>query len=378
MNCARCTALRSVCCTRFRLEDLAVSWTKEFVIHGVGREMRTTCSTRLDSSNDEAKKMEAELDVAVAEGAPVAQEISDSSGSYSSKSVSLGPWSMGSRAGPVIVAASSAAAGQHHLRAHSTSSAATDYGRTVTESGERHQTAVAQSSCSYLDNGPPSAQKMAASRHKRAAVASEKRNKEKKRELFIPFLIRRLDNLVFAGCEWVDRQERIFKLPWLHRNNGSYQFETHAALFKAWASNTGKLEKRRTDVTTWKINFRSVLNAMRNSGTLVELNSDLSVKPREEIGEKEKLGTNEEARYFQISEEEFSKAEKIIAEQTPVSWQATPSPQDDPGEMDFNEEAESDDHVPALPALVPAHSIKQGRWDYTRRVLACTKNYVPA
>ena len=93
-----------------------------------------------------------------------------------------------------------------------------------------------------------------------------------KRELFIPFLIRRLNDEGMVAAQWVNKDDLIFKIKWIHMKNGKYDFDDHSRLFKEWAQNTRKYERHRDGPSYWKINFRSALNVKK--GKIIELFRD--------------------------------------------------------------------------------------------------------
>eukprot|EP00117_Sycon_ciliatum_P001116 scpid36109/ scgid6912/ Interferon regulatory factor 1 len=84
------------------------------------------------------------------------------------------------------------------------------------------------------------------------------------RKLFLPFLEQLLDEETIEGLHWIDRDKRIFRMPWKHMKRHDYIQEKDAALFKAWAINSGKYKETDPDPSRWKINFRSALNTMKH------------------------------------------------------------------------------------------------------------------
>jgi hypothetical protein len=67
----------------------------------------------------------------------------------------------------------------------------------------------------------------------------------------------------FLGLEWLNKENSVFRVPWVHAKKRDYNQERDAALFKEWAMHSGKYGDG-SDVTTWKINFRCALNGLKD------------------------------------------------------------------------------------------------------------------
>ena len=87
------------------------------------------------------------------------------------------------------------------------------------------------------------------------------------------FLEHLLDTNEVAGLQYVNREEKIFQMPWKHAKSTAYDPDRDGKLFKLWGLNTGTL--RPEDVvgfgyrTIWKVNFRCALRNVQN--TIVEV-----------------------------------------------------------------------------------------------------------
>ena len=80
-----------------------------------------------------------------------------------------------------------------------------------------------------------------------------------------------IDSKKYDGLRWVDRNNKIFKVPWKHASSQNWKMND-ASIFKAWAVYTGRYrghidakddKKIRTLANTWKANFRCALNAQK-------------------------------------------------------------------------------------------------------------------
>ena len=84
------------------------------------------------------------------------------------------------------------------------------------------------------------------------------------RKLFLPFIEELLDTEEVDGLHWIDKEQRIFRMPWKHMKRHDYDVDRDSALFRAWAVNSGKYKENDQDPSRWKINFRSALNTMKH------------------------------------------------------------------------------------------------------------------
>nr|ALC74308.1 interferon regulatory factor-1 [Cyprinus carpio] len=79
-----------------------------------------------------------------------------------------------------------------------------------------------------------------------------------------PWLENRIDSNTIAGLTWVNKEEKMFSIPWKHAARHGWQVEKDASLFKQWAIHTGKYTEGVTtpDPKTWKANFRCAMNSL--------------------------------------------------------------------------------------------------------------------
>lgn len=86
----------------------------------------------------------------------------------------------------------------------------------------------------------------------------------KQRQRFTPWLEQQIESGDIDGLEWIDKDIRIFKVPWARVDKPEFELETHAELFKRWASHTGKYRPGdQPDPSTWKTRFRCALRKMQ-------------------------------------------------------------------------------------------------------------------
>ncbi|CAL9685172.1 unnamed protein product [Knipowitschia caucasica] len=78
-----------------------------------------------------------------------------------------------------------------------------------------------------------------------------------------PWLEKIIDSEEVQGLQWLDREKRIFSVPWVHGARHGWELHKDASLFKLWAVHTGKyVEGQRCDPKTWKANFRCAMNSL--------------------------------------------------------------------------------------------------------------------
>ena len=93
--------------------------------------------------------------------------------------------------------------------------------------------------------------------------------KAKQQQWFTPWLEQQIESGDIDGLEWIDKEIGIFKVPWVRADNPEFELETHAELFKRWASRTGRYRPGdQPDPSTWKVRFRC---ALRKTQEIVEI-----------------------------------------------------------------------------------------------------------
>ena len=86
----------------------------------------------------------------------------------------------------------------------------------------------------------------------------------KQQQQFTPWLEQQIESGNIDGLEWIDKDIGIFKVPWVRVDKPEFELETHAELFKRWASHTGKYRPGdQPDPSTWKTRFRCALRKMQ-------------------------------------------------------------------------------------------------------------------
>ncbi|KAM9480980.1 interferon regulatory factor 1-like [Clarias gariepinus] len=79
-----------------------------------------------------------------------------------------------------------------------------------------------------------------------------------------PWLEDMIDSNSIAGLVWVDKEKKMFSIPWKHSSRHGWDIDKDASLFKQWAIHTGKFKPGITepDPKTWKANFRCAMNSL--------------------------------------------------------------------------------------------------------------------
>ncbi|TTE96764.1 DENN domain-containing protein 1A [Bagarius yarrelli] len=79
-----------------------------------------------------------------------------------------------------------------------------------------------------------------------------------------PWLEDMIDSNSVAGLVWVDKEKKMFSIPWKHAARHGWEMDKDACLFKQWAIHTGKFKPGLTDPDpkTWKANFRCAMNSL--------------------------------------------------------------------------------------------------------------------
>ncbi|XP_020786827.1 interferon regulatory factor 2 [Boleophthalmus pectinirostris] len=123
-----------------------------------------------------------------------------------------------------------------------------------------------------------------------------------------PWLEEQIDSCQIPGLKWVNKEKRIFQIPWMHAARHGWDLEKDAPLFMRWAIHTGKYRPGvdRPDPKTWKANFRCAMNSLPD----IEEVKDKSIKK----------GTNAFRVYKMLSSSERSmrRGKKRIDKETKV------------------------------------------------------------
>ena len=110
-----------------------------------------------------------------------------------------------------------------------------------------------------------------------------------------PWLEDIINKKKYPGVEWLDEDQKIFRLPWKHASRNGWQINSDACLFRAWAEHTGKLKNRETP-KIWKANFRCALN---------------SLPDMEELRERRLTKGNNAFKVYRIIDKNFEKKKSI-------------------------------------------------------------------
>ncbi|KAI4903028.1 hypothetical protein NFI96_033382, partial [Prochilodus magdalenae] len=84
------------------------------------------------------------------------------------------------------------------------------------------------------------------------------------RQRMRPWLEEQINSGKIQGLQWVNKEEKIFQIPWMHAARHGWDLDKDAPLFKNWAIHTGKYhpEVDKPDPKTWKANFRCAMNSL--------------------------------------------------------------------------------------------------------------------
>lgn len=79
-----------------------------------------------------------------------------------------------------------------------------------------------------------------------------------------PWLEEQINSCQIPGLKWVNREKKIFQIPWMHAARHGWDLQKDAPLFMKWAIHTGKYQPGadRPDPKTWKANFRCAVNSL--------------------------------------------------------------------------------------------------------------------
>ncbi|XP_051870785.1 interferon regulatory factor 1-like [Pristis pectinata] len=79
-----------------------------------------------------------------------------------------------------------------------------------------------------------------------------------------PWLELQIDSNKIPGLRWINKDRRIFQIPWKHAARHGWNLETDACLFRNWAVHTGRFRQGidKPEPKTWKANFRCAMNSL--------------------------------------------------------------------------------------------------------------------
>ncbi|NXK86750.1 IRF1 factor, partial [Formicarius rufipectus] len=79
-----------------------------------------------------------------------------------------------------------------------------------------------------------------------------------------PWLEMQINSNQIPGLIWINKDKRIFQIPWKHAAKHGWDMEKDACLFRNWAIHTGvyKEGEKDPDPKTWKANFRCAMNSL--------------------------------------------------------------------------------------------------------------------
>ncbi|XP_007437531.1 interferon regulatory factor 1 isoform X2 [Python bivittatus] len=79
-----------------------------------------------------------------------------------------------------------------------------------------------------------------------------------------PWLELQINSNEIPGLSWINKEEKLFQIPWKHAAKHGWELEKDACLFKNWAIHTGRYKEGdvQPDPKTWKANFRCAMNSL--------------------------------------------------------------------------------------------------------------------
>uniref|UniRef100_A0A2K5YTM7 Interferon regulatory factor n=1 Tax=Mandrillus leucophaeus TaxID=9568 RepID=A0A2K5YTM7_MANLE len=91
-----------------------------------------------------------------------------------------------------------------------------------------------------------------------------------------PWLEEQINSNTIPGLKWLNKEKKIFQIPWMHAARHGWDVEKDAPLFRNWAIHTGKHQPGvdKPDPKTWKANFRCAMNSLPD----IEEVKDKSIK----------------------------------------------------------------------------------------------------
>ncbi|XP_018421169.1 PREDICTED: interferon regulatory factor 2 [Nanorana parkeri] len=79
-----------------------------------------------------------------------------------------------------------------------------------------------------------------------------------------PWLEEQINVDRIPGLKWLNKEKKIFQIPWMHAARHGWDVDKDAPLFRNWAIHTGKYQPGvdKPDPKTWKANFRCAMNSL--------------------------------------------------------------------------------------------------------------------
>ncbi|KAK5865230.1 hypothetical protein PBY51_016409 [Eleginops maclovinus] len=163
-----------------------------------------------------------------------------------------------------------------------------------------------------------------------------------------PWLEEQIDSCQIPGLKWVNKEKRIFQIPWMHAARHGWDLEKDAPLFMRWAIHTGKYQIGidRPDPKTWKANFRCAMNSLPD----IEEVKDKSIKKGTNAFRVYKMLSSSERSMKKVGKKKTDKEGKPKRSKEPA---ASPSPVRTPdiGPIDYTKQEGVKQDVIKLEAL---------------------------
>ncbi|XP_055735078.1 interferon regulatory factor 2-like isoform X2 [Salvelinus fontinalis] len=98
-----------------------------------------------------------------------------------------------------------------------------------------------------------------------------------------PWLEEQINSCLIPGLKWVNREKRIFQIPWMHAARHGWDLEKDAPLFKNWAIHTGKKKREKEGKHKEQVEPRSSSTESMNGS--VEDHEVVKVELKDEVKE---------------------------------------------------------------------------------------------
>ncbi|KAL2077671.1 hypothetical protein ACEWY4_027175 [Coilia grayii] len=136
-----------------------------------------------------------------------------------------------------------------------------------------------------------------------------------------PWLEEQIDSCKIPGLKWVNKEKRIFQIPWMHAARHGWDVEKDAPLFRNWAIHTGKYQPGvdKPDPKTWKANFRCAMNSLPD----IEEVKDKSIKKGTNAFRVYKMLSTSERQTKRGNKKRTEKEEKMKVEPSSPHWEGT-------------------------------------------------------